>query len=85
MKIAEFARRIGSLGGLFAALFCISQSGCITGATRAIPATRLPDIYKSEPKCEQVPVNLDLHAANRGYRDRDSLIQALLREYYYST
>lgn len=31
-----------------------------------------------------IPANLDLHAVNRGYRDRDSFIQALLREYYYS-
>jgi hypothetical protein len=60
MKIAMFARRIGSLGGLLAALLSITQSGCITGATRAIPATRLPEIYKAQPKCEQVPVNLTL-------------------------
>ena len=31
-----------------------------------------------------IPANLDLHAVNRGYRDRDSFVQALLREYYYS-
>lgn len=30
---------------------------------------------------ERVPANLDLHAVNRGYRDRDTFIQALLREY----
>jgi hypothetical protein len=33
---------------------------------------------------ESIPANLDLHAVNRGYRDRDTFIQALLREYYYS-
>jgi hypothetical protein len=60
MKSAELARQTLSLGGLLAALLCASQTGCITGATRAIPATRLPDIYKAEPKCELVPVNLTL-------------------------
>ena len=29
---------------------------------------------------EPIPANLDLHAVNRGYRDRDSFVQALLRE-----
>lgn len=54
------AKRLGSLGGMLAALFCLTQSGCITGATRAIPATRLPEIYKAAPKCDTVPVNLTL-------------------------
>lgn len=60
MKIALFAKRMGSLGGLLTALLCVTQLGCITGATRAIPATRLPDVYKPEPKCEEIPVNLTL-------------------------
>jgi len=60
MKIAVFAKWIGSLGGVLTALLCVTQVGCITGATRAIPATRLPDIYKAEPKCEEIPVNLTL-------------------------
>jgi hypothetical protein len=60
MKIALFAKRMGSLGGVLAALFCVTQLGCITGATRAIPATRLPDVYKAPTKCEEIPVNLTL-------------------------
>src|SRR5688572_19201848 len=60
MKIALFAKRMGSLAGALTALLCVTQLGCITGATRAIPATRLPDIYKAEPKCEDIPVNLTL-------------------------
>jgi len=60
MKIAVLIKRLGSLASLLAALACLSQTGCITGATRAIPASRLPDIYKAEPKCEEVPVNLTL-------------------------
>jgi len=59
MKIAMFAKRLGSLGGLLAALLCMTQTGCITYACRAIPATRLPEIYKAPAKCEQVPVNLN--------------------------
>ena len=34
---------------------------------------------------EPVPASLDAHAVNRGYRDRDSFVQAVLREYYYTT
>jgi protein involved in polysaccharide export with SLBB domain len=60
MKIALFAKRMGSLGGVLATLLCVTQLGCITGATRAIPAGRLPDIYKAAPKCEEIPVNLTL-------------------------
>lgn len=60
MKIALLARQLGSLGGALAALLCLTQAGCITGATRAIPATRLPEIYKAEPKCDDIPINLTL-------------------------
>jgi hypothetical protein len=60
MKIALFAKRMGSLGGALMAVLCMTQLGCITSAARAIPATRLPDIYKAEPKCEEIPVNLTL-------------------------
>src|SRR5690348_10145610 len=60
MKIAVLTRHLWTLGGLLAVLVCLSQMGCIMGATRAIPATRLPDIYKAPPKCEMVPVNLTL-------------------------
>ena len=62
MKIAQFANRMGSLGGMLAALLCVTQLGCITGATRAIPATRLPDIYNL-----QMPADLVvLSACNTG-------------------
>lgn len=39
--------------------------------------------FFTEVHGDPVPANLDLHAVNRGYRDRDSLVQAILREYLY--
>ena len=60
MKVALNAKQIWSLGGILAALLCLAQTGCITGATRAVPASRLPEIYKAEPRCDKVPVNFTL-------------------------
>jgi hypothetical protein len=60
MKVALNAKQLWSLGGILATLLCLAQTGCITGATRAVPASRLPEIYKAEPRCDKVPVNFTL-------------------------
>lgn len=60
MKVAVFAKQLLSLGGILAAMLSLTQTGCITGAAHAVPASRLPDIYKAEPRCDKVPVNLTL-------------------------
>jgi hypothetical protein len=49
-----------SLGGLLATVLCLTQTGCITGAKHAVPASRLPDVYRGETRCDKVPVNFTL-------------------------
>ena len=50
-----------------------------------IDLDRLLRWFFVERLSEPVPASLDVHAMNRGYRDRDSFLQALLREYHYTT
>lgn len=49
-----------SLGGILATALCLVQTGCVTYAARAVPASRLPDAYQAEPRCDKVPVNFTL-------------------------
>lgn len=60
MRIATVNRMLWSLTSLLAAATCLTQTGCISYAIHAVPAARLPDIYKAESKCKTVPVNLTL-------------------------
>ena len=61
MKIAHVSINMWSLGGLWAAMLCLGQVGCVvTYTTTAVPAARLPAIYQAEPKCGKVPVNFTL-------------------------
>jgi protein involved in polysaccharide export with SLBB domain len=60
MRIAFQNRLLWSLGGLLASALCLVQAGCITYAAHAIPASRLPDIYQAETRCDKVPVNFTL-------------------------
>jgi len=60
MKVAAFASQLGALGGILAAVLCLAQTGCITGAAHAVPAARLPAIYQAESRCDKIPVNFTL-------------------------
>jgi Polysaccharide biosynthesis/export protein len=60
MKIVWVNQIANKLLLLWAALFTVSQVGCITYTAHAVPATRLPSVYQAEPKCCKVPVNFTL-------------------------
>jgi Polysaccharide biosynthesis/export protein len=61
MRIARINQTLSALGGIWAAMLCLSHTGCtVMYSQNAVPASRLPLVYQAENKCCRVPVNFTL-------------------------